>query len=429
MATKSEAVRTARLTKRTVDAAQPTDSRFTVWDDELKGFGLRVEPRPIGSKVAQTKTYVVRYRVGGGRRGTLRQFKIGRHGPLTPDLARAEAERILALVQLGKDPQAERVAGRETLTVAELCDVYLAEGVSTKKASTLALDRIRIARHIKPLLGSRRITDVTSADIDRLMKDVANGKVKAEATPHTRGGPSAASRTVGLLMGIFKFAVSRRLCSENPAKGVRRFKDKTRERYLSPKELGDLGDVLTAAEAEGAHPYHVAIIRLLALTGARKNEVAGLRWSEVKDEGSWLQLDDSKTGQKTIRLGAAAQELLSKVVRTKSAYVFPDPRDATKPIRNLDWFWVGARKRAVLEDVRIHDLRHSFASVGVAGGSSLFLMGKLLGHAHVVTTSRYTHLADDPVRAAADRISETISGAMNGEDADIRRLKSGASHD
>ena len=418
MATIKEKVRTARLNMRSVEAAKKEAARYTVWDADLKGFGLRVEP-------SGTKTFIVRYRVGGGRRGTLRQFKVGRYGNITPEEARDEATPILALAELGKDPQAERAAARATLTMSELCDLYLAEGVGTKKESTLTLDRIRIKRHIKPLIGNRRITEIGVGDLTRLMSDIATGKVKDAATPHTRGGPGAASRTIGLLSGIFSFAVSRRLCSENPAKGVVRLKDRSRERFLSPKELGDLGDALTAAATDGANPGHIAILRLLALTGARKNEIARLRWSEFKADRDWLQLGDSKTGQKVIRLGAAALELLNTLTPTEgSPFVFPDPRDPSIPLRNLDWAWVGIRKRAGLEDVRVHDLRHSFASVGVGGGSSLLLMGKLLGHAHIATTHRYAHLADDPVKDAADRIAGSISAAMGGaKGADVKPLK------
>lgn len=439
--TPSDAAR-VRLTKTTVDSAQKAASRYVVWDSDLKGFGLRVEP-------SGTKTYVVRYRVGGGRRGTLRQFKIGRANKLTPDEARAQAKSALAQVETGKDPQAERTEARKTLTVAELCDLYMAEGVATKKASTIGLDTIRIEGHIKPLLGSRKLTEVGSGDVERMMNAIADGRVKPKPKPkldvvtangseidaapvetakpgsRVRGGRTASTKAVKLLRAIFNFAIARRLCPENPCLGVKTFADGKRERFLSPAELGRLGDALTAAEGEGAQPHHVSIIRLLSLTGGRKNEIARLRWSEVDAERGLLQLEDSKTGRKAIRLGAAALELLNKVPRTKSAFVFPDPRDASVPIRNLDWFWVGVRKRAGLDDLRIHDLRHSFASVGVAGGAGLFLVGKLLGHSHVATTSRYAHLHDDPLAAAADRISGTISAAMGGISADVKPMTGG----
>ena len=423
-----------RLTRRTVEAAEKAALRYTVWDSDLKGFGLRVEP-------SGTKTYVVRYRVGGGRRGTLRQFKIGRSNKLTPDEARDQAKSALAQVETGKDPQAERVAARETLTVAELCDLYMAEGVATKKASTVALDKIRVEGHIKPVVGSRKITELGSGEVERMMNFIADGRIKpkpkaadelleapdegdvaAKAGSRVRGGKTAATKAVKLLRAIYNFAIARKLCVENPAIGVKTFVDGKREVFLSPAELGRLGDALTAAAAEGVNSHHITIIRLLALTGARKNEIARLRWSEVDAERGLLQLEESKTGRKVIRLGAAALELLNKVPRTKGVYVFPDPRDPALPIRNLDWAWVGLRTRAGLPDLRIHDLRHSFASVGVAGGSGLFLIGKLLGHAHVATTSRYAHLHDDPLAAAADKISREVSAMMGGGGAEIKRM-------
>ncbi|WP_374572812.1 tyrosine-type recombinase/integrase [Phenylobacterium sp.] len=424
--------RVARLTKRTVDAVTKQAERLIIWDADLKGFGLRVEP-------SGSKTFIVRYRVGGGRRGTRRQFKIGSYGKLTPDQARAKAEEILAQVELGQDPQAERAKAREALTVAELCDLYLKEGVATKKASTIALDRIRINGHIKPLIGARKITELGKGEVERMMADIAAGRVKPKAAPvadlgdcsdktkepgsRARGGQTAATKSVKLLGAVFKFAIGRKLCAENPCVGVKVFADTRRERFLSPAELGRLGDALTAAEADGALPAHVAIIRLLALTGARKNEIARLRWSEVDAERGLLRLEDSKTGPRPVRLGAAALEVLSQVVRTKSPHVFPDPRDPSLPVRNLDWAWVGVRKRAGLDDVRIHDLRHSFASIGLAGGQALPLIGKLLGHSHVATTARYAHLADDPLQTAADRISSQVAAALAGTAAEVDPIR------
>jgi integrase len=419
--TNTDTAPSVRLTRRSVEAAQKGAARYFIWDSDLKGFGLRVE-------TSGTKTYVVRYRVGGGRRGTLRQFKIGRANKLTPDEARDQAKAALAAVETGKDPQAERNEARKVLTVAELCDLYMAEGVSTKKPGTVALDQIRVDRHIKPQIGGRKITELDAGDVERMMNAIAAGKVKTPEHPHTRGGKTAATKAVKLLRAIFNFAIARKLCAENPCLGVKTFPDGKRERFLSPAELGLLGDALTAAATEGAHPYHVAIFRLLALTGARKNEIARLRWSEVDLERGLLQLEDSKTGRKVIRLGAAALELVTAIDRTKSPYVFPDPRDPALPIRNLDWAWVGIRKRADLNGLRVHDLRHSFASVGVAGGSGLFLIGKLLGHSHVATTSRYAHLADDPVKAAADKIAREIDAMLGGEPgADVKPMGGAAS--
>ncbi len=403
-----EQAKSAKLGRTALKEAAPAAARYTIWDSELKGFGLRVE-------TTGAKSWVVRYRVGTGRHAPTKQFRIGDAAKLTPDKAREAAADILAQAELGGDPQGDRVAERKVLTVTQLCDLYIAEGMSVKKPMTVRLDTIRIERHIKPQIGAKKLTDLTASDIDRMRDAIATGKVKAEATAWTRGGKTAATKSVKLLRAIFVFAIGRKLCTENPAREVKVFADGKRDRFLSQAELSRLGDALNAAEAQGAEPGHIAIIRLLSLTGARKNEIACLRWTEVDLERGLLTLEDSKTGRKVIRLGAAAQELLTTVRRTKSVYVFPDPRDATLPIRNLDWAWVGIRKRAGLEDVRIHDLRHSFASVGVGGGASLYVVSKLLGHAQSATTQRYAHLSDDPVQAEADRISRAIAGAMSGK--------------
>lgn len=396
--------RSGKITKRLVDALMSEGVRFTLWDTQLKGFGVRVA-------VSDIKTYVVRYRTIGGAD---RLLQIARHGVVTAEEARERAAAVLAQVASGGDPQGTKFERREELTVAGLCDLYMAEGTALKKASTLQIDKIRIARHIKPRLGRMKITDISRRDIERLMVDVGLGHIRGEATPRTRGGIHAAARTVGLLGGIFSFAIERDLLKANPTRGVKRYKDNRRDRFLSPAELARLGDVLTQLETNGGDPRHLNIIRLLALTGARKNEIARLRWSEIDREQGLLRLTDSKTGAKIIRLGTAALELIEGLLPNGSPWVFPDRRHADRPVGNLDFAWVGIRKRAGLEDVRIHDLRHSFASAGLAGGEGLPLIGKLLGHSHIATTSRYAHLADDPLRAAADRISERVAASLGG---------------
>ena len=435
-----EAGRRERLTKRTIDKAAHRDKPFIIWDADLKGFGLWVAAKP-----STNKTFVAKYRVGGGRTGTQRQFKIGAYGALTPDKAREQAEKILAAVALGEDPQAARAEDRKAMTVAALCDLYLAEGVATKAASTVTLDKIRL-EVIKRLVGRRKATQLTAADVERMRDAIAEGRLskalvdepedddgerdgKRVARPgdRARGGRTAATKAVKLLRAIYAWAIDgKRLpLSANPTSDVKTFADNARERFLSPAELARLGDVLTAAEDEpdpkGRRRQHVQIIRLLLLTGARKNEIAALRWSEVQD--GYLQLEKSKTGRKVLPLGAAAQEVLAGVARSKSPWVFPDPDHPSEPVRNVDWAWVGLRTRAGLHDVRIHDLRHSFASVGVSGGAALFLMSKLLGHKHASTTQRYAHLADDPVKAAADKISGAIEAALKGASADVKPIE------
>lgn len=393
---------TTRLTKRVVESFASKTGRYVVWDSELKGFGVRVTPQG-------RKTYIVRYRTTGRAD---RRLTLATHGVMTTEEAREEARRILARAAMGEDPQSLKADRRAEMTVKELCEVYMAEGTATKKETTLRIDRIRIRRHINPRIGAMKVTDVTRGDIQRLMIDIGNGNVRKDASPHTRGGKGAAARTVGLLGGIFNFAVEMGFVEASPVRGVKRYRDNRRDRFLSPAEFARLGDVLTEREKDGGDPRHIAIIRLLALTGARKNEIACLRWSELDLDRGLLRLRDSKTGPKVIPLGVAAVELFAGLKPNGGKYLFPDRRRPDQPTANLDWAWVGIRRKAGLDDVRIHDLRHSFASAGLASGEGLPLIGKLLGHAHIATTSRYAHLADDPLKAAADRISRNVAETL-----------------
>jgi integrase len=415
-----------RLTKTVVDDAQPAPNRYIVWDSRLVGFGLRVEPSGV-------KTYIVRYRLGsGGRRAPIRQFKIGRVGDagLTPDKAYDLAVVRLAEAKTGGDPQGRRAAERREMTVAELLADYEATNPAGKKASTRNIDRYRIARHIKPLIGTLRVSEVTQADIERVKRAVEIGSFRTDATNRKKGGLYAAARTVGLLQGVFGYAKDGlKLIEANPAYGVTRAKDKERAEFLSTATIGRLTEIMsTMAERprEGravgnlVTAQHVNVIRLLLLCGARKNEIVRLRWTEV-DLTGFLRLDDTKTGQKVLRLGAGALTLLADLAenRGKQPWVFPDPRDPARPVRNIDYAWDCIRAEAGLKHVRIHDLRHTFASVGISGGLSLAFIGKLLGHTRVQTTARYAHLMDDPVKGAADAISAAIDGAMTGKSAKI----------
>ncbi len=401
-----------KITKRSVDVLKPGERDEFLWDTALAGFGLKVTP-------ANSKVYILQYRIGRW----LRRYTIGKHGePWTPEHARREAERLRGEVAAGRDPADAKAASRRSITVAELCDLYLAEGVATKKASTVQMDRSRIERHIKPLLGGKRMRDVTLADVKRFMRDVAAGKTARDEKMGFRGraivtgGKGVATRTVGLLGGIFTFAVDEGHRPDNPVRGVKRFKDGKNERFLSPAELAQLGDTLAAAEREGENPSAVAAIRLLALTGCRKAEILSLRWEWVDFDRAVLRLPDSKSGAKTVPLGAAALQLLASLPRYEgNPHVLPGEAPGGHLV-GLQKVWARLRARAGLDNLRIHDLRHSFASVAVAEGNSLYLVGKVLGHQQASTTERYAHLGDDPLRAVADRTASTIAAAMNGGD-------------
>ena len=296
----------AKLTKRTIDATVAGKADSFVWDTEVRGFGLKVTK-------SGRKVYILQRRLNG----QLRRWTIGVHGsPWTPDAARKEASDLLQVVAHGADPLAAKRASKNGITIAELCDLYLLEGCATKKQSTIDVDRGRIERHIKPLLGKRTVRDLTRTDIERFMADVAGGKTAIDVRTKSRGrsrvtgGKGTATRTMGLLGAILTFAVARGLRTENPARGIRRYKDRSVERYLRPDELARLSTALAQAKERGVNPYALAAIRLLLLTGMRKSEVLTLRRSWIDFEHGLLHLPDSKTSKKSVPIGRAALDLL-----------------------------------------------------------------------------------------------------------------------
>ncbi len=412
-----------KITKRTVDGTKSGRRDAFVWDTQVKGFGLKVTPR--GKKV-----YVLQYRLAG--RQTPKRFTIGSHGsPWTPDQARAEAISLLGRVKEGFDPARERQDAKNELTLSELCDQYLEEGCSTKKPSTIATDTGRVERHIKPILGRMLVKDVTPNDVRRFMNAIARGKTAADVRTKPRGrarvtgGKGTATRTVGLLGGIFSFAIAEGLRSDNPVAGVRRFPDNTGQRFLTAKELARLGKVLAAEQAE--NPLAVAATRLLIFTGCRKTEILSLRWSSVDFDHGCLRLRDSKSGEKVVMLGAPALEILAGIPRIDDGpYVLPATRGGGHFV-GLPKAWVRIRNKAKLVDVRLHDLRHSFVSVGVSAGLGLPIIGKLVGHSDPRTTQQYAHIADDPARSAAEKISGSIAAQLDGQNpgsADVVPIKS-----
>jgi integrase len=400
---------TLKLTKRNVDSLKPSADRYTAWDADLSGLGLRVTPS--GERV-----YVLKYRLAGRQRW----YTIGRHGsPWTPEAARKEATKLLGDVARGVDPAGKRNADRAAVTFGELCDQYLNEGVAHKKPSTIRADRGRINAHLKPLLGKKRADAITRADIERLLSDVKAGKTKAPAPVKRRpgsvvhGGIGVAAQCVALASTILQFAVDRGVRPDNPARGVRKPPVRQLQRFLSEVELGQLADALNREiEAEG-NLYPVAAIRLLALTGARRSEIIQLRWRNVDIDRQLLALDDSKTREKIIHLSPPAIEILINLPRVSGNEFVIAGGKAGRPFVGLDKVWGRIRIAARLPEVRLHDLRHTFASVGASASFGLPIIGKLLGHTQAQTTARYSHLAADPLRKAVNTIGATISAAMN----------------
>ncbi len=437
---------TIKLTKRALDGIRP-DSKIAFWfDSELKGFGLKVMPSGI-------MTWIVEYRPGaGGRRISKRRMTLGKPGALTPDEARAIAKDVLAKVHAGADPAALKAEAKAAKTVTELCDLYLAEAElgniiskrgAPKKVSTLISDRGRILRHIKPLLGKKLVRDVSRADIERFLRDVANGKtaVDVKTKLHGRaivtGGKGTATRTVRLLGGIFSYAIRLGMRSDNPTHGVAKFADNQGARFLSTAELARLGAALREAETVGIAwqtkpdkagakhlpknvedrrstigPHAAAAIRLLVLTGCRLREILDLKWKFVDLERGVLHLPDSKTGAKTIVLAAPALEILTGVSRIEGCEYVIVGDDPTKARSDLKRPWALVTRTADLSGVRIHDLRHTYASHGAAAGMGLTIVGRLLGHADVKTTNRYSHFDADPLRRAANAVGSALAVAL-----------------
>ena len=405
----------AKITKRVVDAAKQQSATYLVRDSEVKGFVLVVTP-------AGAKSYAVDYRAGSGRGAPKRRLTIGKHGsPWTPETARIEAKRLLAEVAAGRDPAAARQQERGALTFDNLIDLYLAEGAGHKKASTLKADRGRIQHHLRPLLGKLRADRIGRAEIERMRNAVAVGKTaeKIASADQRRpgsiatGGKGAAAQCVALVSSIYSFVIGRGLCADNPARGVKKAPVRKVERFLSEAEIARLAEVLDAETRRSGNPYPPAAIRLLLLTGCRKGEIVNLRWDHVDSEGECLRLPDSKTGAKVVYLNAPARALLQELPRmADNSLVIPGMR-ANGAGPAIDKVWSRVRKAAGLANVRLHDLRHSFASVGAAGGLSLPIIGALLGHKHATTTARYAHLSADPLRAANDAVGARIAAAMN----------------
>lgn len=372
-------------------------SRYVVWDDEIKGFGLRITP-------SGRKSFILSYRANGRKR----LMTLGAYGPLTLSQARKKAYEKLAEVIDGEDPLAERQEKEKeesrARTVSDLCDLYMELHAPKKKPSSIRADESLIRIHIRPTLGSQDIQEVNQ-------QDVARFHLAMRKTPYQ------ANRMLSLLSKMFNLAEQWGLRSpaSNPCRGVKRYKEKKRERFLSREEIVRLGQVLDEIEeTEAEMAVAILALRLLLLTGARKSEILKLEWSEVDFQRRCLRLADSKTGEKMIPLSSHALKLLKEAPRVKgNPYVCIGQKQGSHLV-GIDKIWQRIREEADLEDVRMHDLRHSFAAVGAGGGLSLPMIGALLGHTQAQTTARYAHLASAPLHAATEQIGEEIAELLNG---------------
>ncbi|MGB3831048.1 MAG: tyrosine-type recombinase/integrase [Mesorhizobium sp.] len=411
--------KSVRLTKRVVDAIKPDGTDFYVFDSDLVGFGIRV--RKSGAM-----SYIIRYRAGFGRSAPVRRVTIAKVGKVTPEQAREVAKDLLASVVKGKDPAKDRAADRAAPTFAELVSLFLEHVEATRKPNTLSQYTHMLEKYAVPEFGVRKAASLLPAEIATLHLSL-------------RKKPTTANRVRAIIGAMYSWALKGRVIEmpENPVIGVERYREDNRERFLTTEEISRLAEALREAETAGV-PWepdpekkvkhapkaenrrvkideHVAAaIRLLLFTGARLREILHLKWEYVDFERGLLLLPDSKTGRKTIILNAPALALLTDLKRV-GVYVIAGETAGTddeKPRSDLKRPWALVTKRAGLDGLRIHDLRHSFASFGAGGGMGLPVIGKLLGHTQAATTQRYAHLDADPLRRASNAIANTIAAAM-----------------
>lgn len=386
-----------KLTKTVVDAAPVTGKDYWIWDSELPRFGLRV--RATGAKA-----YAIQYR---NAHDTTKRLTIGRPGELwTPDAARKRARELLADVERGEDPAGDLREKREGLTMREIAKEYLEQYATAHlRPATQRGIKVALDKHILPEMGSRKIAEIDSAHVAKLHRKMKATQVQA-------------NRVLSYLSGIFSYAIEQKLTKENPCVGIKKFQEERRERYASEEELENL------IKALNTHPdQHAAnAFRLLILTGARLSEVLKATWDMFDlQRGIWTK-PSAHTKQKKVHnapLSTAAVSLIANMYEARDKdhpYLFPgQPTKANptiKPRVDLKGPWDAIKKAAKLENFRVHDLRHSYASQLVTAGVPLFDVGKLLGHTQIATTMRYAHLADDPLRAATNKLGSKLT-AMN----------------
>ena len=377
-----------KITKRAVDRLLGDGAEKFYWDDDLPGFGVRI--RSSGRKY-----YIVQFRADG----RLRRITLGRHGAVPTETARRRAMAAISEAKGGGDPATARDARRGAPTMKQLGKRFLEEYVPDHCKPSTAYEYGRSVNFfISPRIGSRKVRDIKRSDI-------------AELHHALRETPYQANRTLGVLSKMFSLAEmwGWRPDGSNPCLHVKRYKEEKRERFLNAEEFARLGHVLDDTLRDGSETHSsVMAIRLLMLTGCRLSEIQKLRWEHVDLEAGELRLPDSKTGGRAVPLAPSAVQLLESLPRDEDNPWVIAGRKPGSHLTDLQHPWRRIRAQAELDDVRIHDLRHSFASRALALGEGLPMIGKLLGHTQVQTTARYAHLARDTVKASAARIGDSI---------------------
>jgi len=414
---------TVKLTKTVVDGAPPRKKAYILFDSQITGFGLRVFP-------TGTKTWILEYRAnGGGRKEHKKKYTIGSIKDFTADEARKQADKKRAEVVIGMDPQAQKASERSAITMKELSKLFV-ENLIKAKRSKNTMDGYEVALdvHILPAMGSMKADKVQKTDVEKLHNRLA-------ATPYM------ANKVLAVISSMYSYGATMKHVSnkENPAEGIEKFKEFEKERFLTTEELIRLEETLVVAEtvglpwdineeAQSKHlrkdnrvtaisPYVTAAIRLLMLTGARLREILELEWAMVDLQSGVLKLSKSKSagsdsGKKDIILSQPAVEVIKRIKRI-GRYVIASDSAGTpeeKPRADIKKPWARACRHANLEGVRIHDLRHTFASHGVNGGLGIAIVSRLLGHKNISTTMRYAHLENDALKQGVNRIGKRVRG-------------------
>ncbi len=361
--------------------------------------------------------------------GRTRRYTIGLHGIWTPETARKRAQVLLGEIARGENPAEQRMLNIKAMTVKELCQRYVKDAENglihgkkrrPKKASTLVTDKSRIDRHIIPLLGTRRVKDVTSAEVTRFLRDVASGKTKLDVKTKrrgraiVRGGIGTATRAVGLLGGIFTYAVQLGIIDRNPVHGVRKFADQKKSRRLTEGEYRLLGEVIRKAAEKKQYQTAVNMIRAIACTGGRRGEIVTLKWADIDAENSCIRLGDSKEGASTRPIGLPVLDFLDRLrPDAPGIHVFPGTQTG-KPLIGFPKYWKEILKDTALSGITPHVLRHSFASIANDLGFTEVTIAALLGHSRGKITSRYIHTVDTALIMAADTVAGYIQGLLDG---------------
>lgn len=416
-----------KLTKATIVKLEPRASRYIAFDDVVSGFGVRVEP-------SGSRSFVLEYRPSGqGRAAAKRRLTLGNVDSLPLDAARKSAADTLARIRLGADPMAERRQAKAEATMASVAADFMTQHVRAKLKPRSADEYGRLLdKLIVPMLGKMKLRDVKRRDVARL-----HGKLSLS-------GKTQANKAVAVISSMWEWAVllDHVTTEANPARGIMRNREQGRERFLTDEELTRLGETLRLAETTGlpwrvnqggkstskhlakvdsrftrVSPFATAAIRLLILTGARLREILHLKWEQIDFQRGMAFLADSKTGAKPLILSGAALQLLQALPREAgNPHVIPgEGADARSDLKRP---WGAIVRHAGLNGLRIHDLRHSSASIMAGAGAPLQVIGKVLGHSQIATTQRYSHLSNDPVRQVADRLGAHVTAAMGDAAAD-----------